>query len=56
MKPGSDIFDAKSASKFKQMFPNVDICGKSDDLYKMRDVLDFIKESNDQSYVYEKGL
>ena len=48
--------DSKSAAKFKQMFPHVDICGKTDDLYKMREVLDFIKETNEQSFQDEKEL
>jgi hypothetical protein len=47
---GREIFDEKAAQKIKELFPNLEISGKQDELYKMREVLDHIKDTQGKTY------
>lgn len=44
--PSPDVFDASELLKFKAKYPRIEICGKTDELYKCSDVLTFVKDTS----------
>lgn len=46
----SAALTADELAKFERKFPNVVVCGKASEYYKVNDVLDHIKSQSDRSY------
>lgn len=48
--PAKAIFDQKEAEKFRARFPNIEICGKNQELYRCGDALLYLKETSQQTF------
>ena len=46
----SAAFDKDEMLKFEKKYPNLTICGKASEYYKVNDVLDHIKQCSEKAY------